>query len=90
MIARAALISAVCFAALPVTAKVAEDRVALLVKLICDNGGAMETSDAATLLPPHGFTMDETQAIVAELEKRDQVVPTAGISTLQLTKSACQ
>ncbi|MEL7092231.1 MAG: hypothetical protein AAFN94_10905 [Pseudomonadota bacterium] len=90
MIARTAVITALCVTALPAAARVADDRVDLLVSLICDNGGAMETSDAAKILPPHGYTMDETQAIVAELEKRGQVVPTAGIATLQLTESACK
>ena len=70
--------------------KVDETRLDLLVSIICGNGGAMETSQAAQILPSQGFSMEETQGIVAELEKRGKVVPTAGIATLQLTDQACQ
>ena len=70
--------------------KVDEARVAQLVALICENGGSMHTQDAATILPKQGFTMEETQGIVAELERRKQVVPTAGMAVLQLTDAACR
>ena len=66
-----------------------EDRLALMVSMVCANGGAMTTAEAATLLPAEGFSMDEAQAIVAELENRGQVVPMQGIDTLQLTADAC-
>ena len=84
---------AFCLAALPLAAlaqgKVDEARVTLLVSLICDSGGSMHTEDAATILPQQGFTMEETQGIVAELERLKQVVPTAGMAVLQLTDDAC-
>ncbi|MEO0766681.1 MAG: hypothetical protein AAFY75_11750 [Pseudomonadota bacterium] len=71
-------------------AQVDEARLQQLVAIICDNGGAMETSDAAQILPAQGFTMSETQGIVAVLEDRGQVVPTAGMATLKLAPEACQ
>ena len=71
-------------------AQVDETRLALLVSIICDNGGQMETEEAATVLPKHGFDMSETQDIVAVLERRGQVVPTQGIATLKLTPDACR
>ena len=88
---RAAIVSAVVLGlAAPVgAAGVKKDRVDLLVSLICKNGGSMETSKAAEILPKHGFTMQETQSFVAELEKRGQVQATAGMATLKLKKSAC-
>ena len=70
--------------------KVDEARLEKLVAIICANGGSMHTSKAAEVLPAQGFSMAETQAIVAELEKRNQVEPTAGMATLTLTKQACQ
>ena len=70
--------------------KVDEARLELLVSIICDNGGSMHTSKAAEVLPAQGFTMTETQGIVAELENRDQLVPTEGIATLSLKKRACR
>jgi len=65
-------------------------RLDLLISLICENGGSMETSQAAQILPAHGFTMEETQALVATLEQRGQVVQTPGIATLKLTPETCQ
>ena len=79
-----------CLPALAVAkGKVDEKRLSLLVSIVCENGGKMHTSDAARVLPAQGFTMEETQSLVAELENRGQVVPTAGIATLQLTAAAC-
>ncbi|MEO0668596.1 MAG: hypothetical protein AAFZ99_11855 [Pseudomonadota bacterium] len=77
-------------AATAAQANVDEARVAQLVAIICENGGSMETSEAAHILPAQGYTMEETQGIVAILEDRGQVVPTAGIATLKLTDAACQ
>ena len=85
---------AVCLGACLVSPAMAagpkEERVKLLVSLICDAGGSMETSKAAEVLPKHGFTMKETQAIVAELEDRKLVTPTKGMATLKLKKKACR
>ena len=85
------------FAALVLTGSLAtptyaadHTRLDLLISLICENGGSMETSQAAQILPAHGFTMEETQALVATLEQRGQVVQTPGIATLKLTPETCQ
>ena len=71
-------------------ANVDEARLEQLVAIICENGGSMETSEAAQILPAQGVTMEETQGIVAVLEERGQVAPTAGIATLKLTDAACR
>ena len=89
MIRRAAALPLLCAASVA-QANVSDARVKQLVAIICQNGGAMETSEAAQILPSQGFTMEETQAIVGVLEQRGQVVPTAGIATLKLTDAACR
>ncbi|MEO0380308.1 MAG: hypothetical protein AAF252_08545 [Pseudomonadota bacterium] len=89
MILRGATLSVVCLTG-AAHAQVDEARIEQLVSIICKNGGSMETSEAAKLLPQNGFTMKETQGIVSVLEQRGQVVPTAGMSTLKLNAVACQ
>ena len=84
---------AVCAATLVpalANAKVDEARLEKLVSIICENGGSMETSQAAQILPAQGFTMEETQGIVAELEKRKLVRNSNDMSTLRLKRSACR
>ena len=80
----------VCCLAGAAHAQVSETRVHQLVALICENGGSMETSEAARILPQEGFSMKETQGSVAFLEQRVHVIPTTGMGTLKLSATACQ
>ena len=87
---RAVLMSALLCAPTLSSAGVDEARLQELVGIICDNGGSMHTSEAAQVLPASGFAMDETQAIVAELERRKLVAKTQGIAVLKLKNKACR
>ncbi|MEL6234604.1 MAG: hypothetical protein AAFR46_09355 [Pseudomonadota bacterium] len=66
-----------------------EDRLQLLVKLICENGGTMDSATAARVLPEHDFTRREVVEIEFELEDREMVEGPTGEGYLTLTKAAC-
>ncbi|MEM9198209.1 MAG: hypothetical protein AAGD12_10190 [Pseudomonadota bacterium] len=66
-----------------------EDRLQLLVKLICENDGTMNSATAARVLPEHDFTRREVVEIESELEDRGMVEGPTGEGYLTLTQAAC-
>lgn len=81
------LVAAALVCAAPLAAQ--EDREALFVRVIAENGCAMTTEQAAAIMPRHGFDMIESRQITKALVAQGRAFVTPGGGAIRLIPALC-